>query len=179
MIELSLRDKSIQIANEADVKAEALRRKISEEELKQVREAFNKKFGEYPDRVWESYPFFFASKEGLTFKLYFAINNISNGVDYFYITNPEYPYDLLSGKLTSLIDLGRYLKGPFNSSLTASGASARARSNGDRDVDSFAISSTEQEPEIVFEYKHGEKHKPKRMLRLNDNKEDGRTGSGD
>jgi len=169
VIELTLREKSIQLANESEAKSEALRRKIEEEELKQGREAFYEKFGEYPDRVWRSYPFLFASKDGLTFKLYYTAGN----VDYFYITNPEYPYEHLSDKLTSLTDLGRYLKRPENNIPHIE------PKYSDNLVVNFSREEIGQEPEIEEKHVGGDKHKPKRMLRLNDNQEDGRTGSGD
>ena len=112
---MNLREKSILLARESDAKAEVIRREIEEKELKLVREAFYKKFGEYPDRVWQCYPFFYAEKEEITFKLHFAVGTISNGIEYFNIVNPDYPYGELSERLSSIIDLGRFLarKDPF------------------------------------------------------------------
>lgn len=151
---MSLREKSIQMANESADRAEATRKKIEEGELKQLREAFNKKFGEYPDSVWKVWPNFFASKEGLTFKLIFATGNISDGISYFYITNSEHPYGHLSEKLDCLLDLGRYLR-------------LREGQDFSQVKQVEMVGQVEHEPEP--KYDKYDRDKPKRMLRLNEN----------
>jgi hypothetical protein len=169
---MSLREKSIQLARESDAKAAALRRKIEEEELKQVREAFNKKFGEYPDRVWASYPFFYADKEGLTFKIFLNSNGSIPTIQYFYITTSVPPYNVLSDKLDSLIDLGRFLNARRDMVYFDDDPYKRVFGVAPKEKEQIVEKEELKEPEV-------KKDKPRRMLRINDNQEDGRTGDRD
>ncbi len=167
---MSLREKSIQMAKESEIRAESLRKRREEEELKQLREAFFNTFAEYPDSVWKAYSNFFATKEGLTFKIIPATMDISDGISYFYITNPNDTSDHQSVKLHNLIDLGRYLDSQ------ESRLRNRLRGGGDKipsDVGEQVEQVEQVEPvEQAMRVEPKPRCKPKRMLRLNENIEE-------